>query len=119
MGNRGCLKVLNDTKSIWYRPEPSDVPYSPDQFLGWGFFCRFLQQDRSHNLNLPLYICSIDQKTSKEIKTDYGPDVDWVLRGSGSLSRGSAGAVNHHSLGIDGASGQIYGSNVSLQVFFY
>ena len=66
-----------------------------------------------------LYICSIDQKTSKEIKTDYGPDVDWVLRGSGSLSRGSAGAVNHHSLGIDGASGQIYGSNVSLQVFFY
>ena len=66
-----------------------------------------------------LYVCSIDQKTSKEIKTDYGPDVDWVLRGSGSLSRGSAGAVNHHSLGIDGASGQIYGSNVSLQVFFY
>ena len=63
-----------------------------------------------------LYICSIDQKTSKEIKTDYGPDVDWVLRGSGSLSRGSAGTVNHHSLGIDGASGQIYGSNVSLQV---
>ena len=73
----------------------------------------------TNNLNLFIYIYSIDQKTSKEIKTDYGPDVDWVLRGSGSLSRGSAGAVNHHSLGIDGASGQIYGSNVSLQVFFY
>ena len=73
----------------------------------------------TNNLNLFIYIYSIDQKTSKEIKTDYGPDVDWVLRGSGSLRRGSAGAVNHHSLCIDGASGQIYGSNVSLQVFFY
>ena len=84
---------------------------------------RLLQKSKQimgllNNLNLFIYIYSIDQKTSKEIKTDYGPDVDWVLRGSGSLSRGSAGAVNHHSLGIDGASGQIYGSNASLQVFF-
>ena len=23
---------------IWYHPEPSDVPYSPNQFLGWDFF---------------------------------------------------------------------------------
>ena len=47
--NRGCLKVLNDTKlilndslnhlgSIWYHSEPSDLPYSPNQFLGWDFF---------------------------------------------------------------------------------
>ena len=25
----------------------SDVPYSSNQFLGWDFFCRFLQQDDS------------------------------------------------------------------------
>ena len=30
---------------IWYNSEPSDVPYSPNQFLGWDFFCSFLQQD--------------------------------------------------------------------------
>ena len=35
-------------ESIWYHhSEPSDVPYSPNQFLGWDFFCRFLQQDGS------------------------------------------------------------------------
>ena len=33
--------------SIWYHSEPSDVPYSPNQFLGWDFFCHFLQQDSS------------------------------------------------------------------------
>ena len=23
---------------IWYHSEPSEVPYSPNQFLGWNFF---------------------------------------------------------------------------------
>ena len=23
---------------IWYQSEPSDVPYPPNQFLGWDFF---------------------------------------------------------------------------------
>ena len=32
---------------IWYHSEPSDVPYSPNQFLGLDFFCRFLQQTGS------------------------------------------------------------------------
>ena len=32
---------------IWYHSEPSGVPYSPNQFLGWDFFCHFLQQDGS------------------------------------------------------------------------
>ena len=27
--------------SIWYHSEPSDVPYSPNQFLGWDFFATF------------------------------------------------------------------------------
>ena len=34
-------------RQIWYDSEPSDVPYCPNQFLGWVFFCRFLQQDGS------------------------------------------------------------------------
>ena len=34
---------------IWYHIEPSDVPYSPNQFLGWDFFCCF---HFFHNLNL-------------------------------------------------------------------
>jgi hypothetical protein len=32
---------------IWYHSEPSEVPYSPNQFLGWDFFWRFLKQDGS------------------------------------------------------------------------
>ena len=34
-------------RSIWYPSDPWDVPYSPNQFLGWDFFWRFLQQDGS------------------------------------------------------------------------
>ena len=25
-------------RPIWYHSEPSDVPYSQNQFLGWDFF---------------------------------------------------------------------------------
>ena len=32
---------------IWYLSEPSDIPHSPNQFLGWDFFCHFLQQTGS------------------------------------------------------------------------
>ena len=35
---------------IWYHSEPSDVPYSPNQFLGWDFLCCFLQQAGSNIL---------------------------------------------------------------------
>ena len=31
-----------------YHSELSDVPYSPNQFLGWEVFCHFLQQDGSN-----------------------------------------------------------------------
>ena len=43
-----------------------------------------------------------------------GADIDWVLRGTGSLSKGSAGSI---SLGVGGlgASGGAYGSMVSLR----
>ena len=37
---------------IWHQfgiiPRNSDVPYSPNHFLGWNFFCHFLQQDGSN-----------------------------------------------------------------------
>jgi hypothetical protein len=29
---------FNHLESIWYHSEPLQVPYSPDQFLGWDFF---------------------------------------------------------------------------------
>ena len=32
---------------IWYHSEPSDIPYSPNQFLALDFFCHFIQQDCS------------------------------------------------------------------------
>ena len=38
---------LNHLVSIWYYSEPSDIPYSPNQFLALDFFCHFLQQDGS------------------------------------------------------------------------
>ena len=31
---------------VWYHSEPS-----PNQFLGWDFFCRFFQQDGSRSSN--------------------------------------------------------------------
>ena len=44
---------------IWYHLEPSDVPYSPKQFLGWDFFCRFLQQDSSKSFDGFDDVCSL------------------------------------------------------------
>ena len=47
--NRGPLEALNHARlgPIWHHSEPSNIPYSPNQFLGWDFSCRFLQQDSS------------------------------------------------------------------------
>ena len=39
--------LLNNLGSIWYHSEPLGVPYFPNQFLGWDFFCCFLQQTGS------------------------------------------------------------------------
>ena len=48
---------------------------------------------------------SRNTNSNKKSSSDFGPDVNWILRGSGSVSRGSAGSLNH-SLGVNGASGQ-------------
>ena len=29
---------FNHLGSIWYHSQPLEVPYSPEQFLGWDFF---------------------------------------------------------------------------------
>ena len=36
---------------IWYHSEPSDVPYSPNQFLGWDFFLPFITLNRLQSIN--------------------------------------------------------------------
>ena len=46
---------VNHLISIWYHSELSDVPYSPNQFLGWDFFCSFLQQDGSKADNVYIF----------------------------------------------------------------
>ena len=40
LGNRECLKVVNDTKfgSLWYHSEPLEVSYCPNQYLDTDFF---------------------------------------------------------------------------------
>jgi hypothetical protein len=43
--------AFNHLGSIWYHSEPSDIPNSQNQFLGWDFFCHFLQQDSSSFCN--------------------------------------------------------------------
>ena len=59
--------------AIWYLSEPSDVPYFQNQFPGWDFFYRFLQQDSSsYSINLvpfswisiwiPLFCCLLYQE---------------------------------------------------------
>ena len=47
-----CSQMINRVTHaqlgpIWYNSELSDVPYSPNQFLGLDFFCCFLQQTGS------------------------------------------------------------------------
>ena len=68
LGNRGHLKILNDTKLgllimgvtyvhlglICYHSKPSHVPYFPNQFLCCDFFCRFLQQGGSNTIILDI-----------------------------------------------------------------
>ena len=52
---------LNHLGSVWYHSEPSDIPYSPNQFLGLDFFfCRFLQQDGSSNKSCSSELLSLN-----------------------------------------------------------
>ena len=43
---------LNHLGSIWYHSNSLEVPYSPNQFLGWNFFCHLLQQTGSSLRNI-------------------------------------------------------------------
>ena len=41
--------LMQDLFGIIQKSEPSDIPYSLNQFLGWDFFRRFLQQTGSND----------------------------------------------------------------------
>ena len=56
-------------ESFLYHSEPLEVPYSPNQFLGWDFFCRFLQKTGSsyqskQNVNDKTYVTYLRQFTN-------------------------------------------------------
>ena len=51
---------------IWYHSEPSGIPFSPNQFLGWDFFCSILQRDGSNTVN-----------TSKIVYGSLWLDANW------------------------------------------
>ena len=38
-------------EQIWHHLESSDVPYSPNQFLGWDYFCCYLLQEGSSKVS--------------------------------------------------------------------
>ena len=63
---------------IWYHSEPSDVPYCPDQFLGWDFFYCFLQQTGSKCLTLMYLLFLVDSwpfgPLAHELMGSDGPD---------------------------------------------
>ena len=53
-------KLKNNLGSIWYHPEPSDVPCSPNQYLGWDFFASSCSKTAlmvfiCHAQTMPLY----------------------------------------------------------------
>ena len=56
---------LNHLGSIWYHSEPQEVPYFPNQFLGWDFFCCFLQQTGSRTTAYLSNIIFNDQNLPK------------------------------------------------------
>lgn len=67
-----------------------------------------------YGLQIPHNFQTRAANRSRKNSQEFDKDVEWILKGSGTVSRGSAGSV-HHSLGINGASGHLYGSNVSLR----
>ena len=71
----GPIEALNDTKlilnnlgPIWYHSEPPDVPYCPNQFLGWDFFYRFLQQTSSRHILFCMVLTFLLPKQSKKLQ---------------------------------------------------
>ena len=86
---------LNHLGSIWYHSEALVVFYSPNQFLGLDFNCRFFQQTGSLTLNLGfsgkeqmLLLPKICEKT-----VSYSPY--WSLQGR---SRTSSSAVHSQAV---------------------
>ena len=53
---------------IWHRKEPADIPYPPNQFLGWYFFSCFYNNKTA--LQIVLNLCIL-QKNPLTNKLDY------------------------------------------------
>ena len=65
---------------IWNFSESSDVPYFPNQYLGWDYFCCFLQQTGSsqsflaaisenYRNNIPLVISKKPKSQKQTLST--------------------------------------------------
>ena len=74
---------------IWYHSEPSDVPYSTNQFLGWDFFCRFLQQDGSSYLFWQKMHLHINDYNRVIPHYFFNPDswMDWIEMNESKLAK--------------------------------
>ena len=58
---------------IWCHSEPSEVPYSPDQFLGWDFFAASYSERALETPQSLLHNNNRNQYQWKWITEDLGP----------------------------------------------
>ena len=78
-------------QAVHYRLSRKVLPrITEDGYVEYGLQIPHNYQTRAASISV--------QIPSSKSKTEFGPDVEWILRGSGSTSRGSAGSV-HQSLG--------------------
>lgn len=82
-------------EAVHYRLSRKVLPKITEEgYVEYGLQIPYNYQSRSVSSERP----------SRKSSNDFGKDVDWILKGAGSVSRGSAGSVSHN-LGINGASG--------------
>ena len=87
-----------------YRLSRKVLPRITDEgYIEYGLQIPHNYQTRAANNAGNIYNHHQSSKNNSTTKkgSDFGPDVNWILRGSGSVSRGSAGSLNH-SLGTVG-----------------
>ena len=70
--------LLNHLGSIWYHSQPLEVFYSPNQFLGWDFFCRLLKQTGSSSFYETEIWVGLDKFGSSWISCTFLKLLFWV-----------------------------------------
>ena len=53
---------------IWYQSEPSDIHYSPNQFLGWDFFLPILPARWLYPISQTKIFYNTKNKTKNNLK---------------------------------------------------